>query len=193
MPATTDPRVRWNVAVPLPTDDELPARLTDILAANPPLNISRMMAGSLDMFEGVSGLVQAVFTAADVDVKLRQIIILRAAQLTECTYEWQANVIMSRNVGLTEQEIDTIGTDGPVTALDPVSNLICRMTDEITRDVAVSDEALQALLDHFGATVTNKLILIASWFNLLSRYLLSTRVPLETSNKLEGRTSPVAQ
>ena len=167
--------------------------MTDILAANPPLNITRMMAGSLDMFHGVIGLVHAVFTAADVDVTLRQIIILRAAQLTQCTYEWQANVVISRNVGLTEQEIDTIGADGPVTALDALGNLICRMTDEITRDVAVSDETLQALLDHFDATVTNKLILIASWFNLLSRYLLSTRVPLETSNKLEGRTSPMAQ
>ena len=193
MPSTIDPRSRWSVAVPLPSDAELPARLTDILTANPPLNVSRMMAGSLDMFEGVTGLARAVFAAADVDVKLRQIIILRAAQLTECTYEWQANVIMSRNAGLTEQEIDRIGTEGPVTALDPIGNLMCRMTDEITRDVAVSDEALQALLDHFGATVTNKLILIASWFNLLSRYLLSTRVPLETSNKLEDRTSPMAQ
>ncbi|MGO9334910.1 MAG: hypothetical protein ACLQCU_12835 [Acidimicrobiales bacterium] len=48
-----------------------------------------------------------------------------------------------------------------------------------------------SLLERFGPTVTNKFILIISWFNLMSRYLLSTRVPLEVTNKIEGRTAPI--
>jgi hypothetical protein len=61
-----------------------------------------------------------------------------------------------------------------------------------TERSGLSDEALLgSLLERFGPTVTNKFILIISWFNLMSRYLLSTRVPLEVTNKIEGRTAPI--
>ena len=53
-----------------------------------------------------------------IDVKLRQLIILRTAQLLDCTYEWQANVIFSRNAGLTDDQIALVGVDEPVTGRD---------------------------------------------------------------------------
>ncbi len=83
-------------------------------------------------------------------------------------------------------------TDGPVTGLDPLSNLISRATDKITQQAAISDEALAQLLEWFGPGITTKYILAISWFNMLSRFLLSTRVPRETDSVvLEGRTSPL--
>jgi hypothetical protein len=54
-----------------------------------------------------------------------------------------------------------------------------------------SGNASGSLHERFGPTVTNKFVLIISWFNLLSRYLLSTRAALEVTNKIEGRTAPI--
>ena len=51
--------------------------------------------------------------------------------------------------------------------------------DEISRDVRLSDEALGLLLDHYGKRQTTELIFCISYFNMLSRFLESTRVPLE--------------
>ena len=42
--------------------------------------------------------------------RLRQAIILRAATVLDAPYEWQANVPMSRNNGLSDAEIDAIGS-----------------------------------------------------------------------------------
>ena len=64
------------------------------------LNVVKMMAGTEDMFPALAGLVKAVFEAAGVDPKLRQMIILRAAKVLKSPYEWQANVPMSLNNGL---------------------------------------------------------------------------------------------
>jgi alkylhydroperoxidase family enzyme len=151
-----------------------------------------MFAGAQDMYPGIVALIKGVFTSQGVDPKLREIIILRAAYLTNCAYEWEANVVFARNVGLTDEQMALLCTDGPVTGLDPLSNLISRATDEITQQAAISDEALSQLLEQFGPSITTKYIIAISWFNMLSRFLLSTRVPRETDSAvLEGRTSPL--
>ena len=70
-------------------------------------------------------------------------------------------------------------------------NLISRATDEIMQQVAQSLDTLRQLLERFGSSITTKYILDISWFNLPSRFLLSTGVPRETERGvLEGRTSP---
>lgn len=144
------------------------------------------------MYPGIFTLIKEIFTSQGVDPKLREIIILRAAYLTNCAYEWEANVVFARNVGLTDEQMALLCTDGPVIGLDPVSNLISRATDEITQQAAISDDALAQLLERFGPSITTKYITAISWFNMLSRFILSTRVPRETDSAvLEGRTSPL--
>jgi hypothetical protein len=47
------------------------------------------------------------------------------------------------------------------------------------------------LLETFGATVTRKYIATIAWFSMLSLFLNGTRVPLETTDKIGDRTSPL--
>ena len=181
----------WKVAVPLPGDADLSPETKELLSQGAPIHVLRMFAWAQDMFPGIVALIKEVFTTQGVDPKLREIIILRVAYLTNNAYEWEANVVFARNVGLTDEQIALLCTDGPVTGLDPLSNLISRATDEITQQVAISDDALAQLLERFGPSLTTKYILAISWFNMLSRFLLSTRVPRETDSAvLEGRTAP---
>ena len=182
----------WKVAVPLPADADLSPKTKELLSQGAPINVLRMFAGAEDMYPGIVALINGVFTAQGVDPKLREVIILRTAYLVDCAYEWEANVVFARNVGLTNEQIALLCTDGQVTGLDPVSNLICRATDEITRQAAISDDALAQLLERFGPGITTKYVVAITWFNMLSRFLLSTRVPRETDiSVLAGRTGPL--
>jgi hypothetical protein len=106
-------------------------------------------------------------------------------------YEWQQNIPMARNAGLTDEQIALIAMEGPVTGLDLPANLICRATDEISRQVAISDAALAQMLETFGAQLIRMYILEIAWFNLLARFLVSTRVPLEDGDVIGDRTSPL--
>jgi alkylhydroperoxidase family enzyme len=182
----------WKVAVPLPSDADLSPETKELLSQGAPLHVLRMFAGAQDLYPGIFTLIKEIFTAQGVDPKLREIIILRTAYLTNCAYEWEANVVFATNVGLTDEQMALLCTDGPVTGLDPVSNLISRATDEITQQAAISDDALAQLLERFGPSITTKYILAISWFNMLSRFLLSTRVPREMDSAvMEGRTAPL--
>ena len=54
-----------------------------------------------------------------------------------------------------------------------------RVAEEISRDIRLSDEALSAILTRYGTRQASELILCCSYFNMLSRFLESTRVALD--------------
>jgi hypothetical protein len=85
---------------------------------------------------------------------------------------------------VTDREIEKIAVDGPVTELDEEGNLLCRAADEISVQVRLSDDALQQVLDRYGTRQATELILCISYFNMLSRFLESTRVALEEESPL---------
>lgn len=180
-----------SVSIPLPTDEELgPDAAVKVKGANG-LNVARMIAGTEDMTDGLVGLVQAVFQTKGIEPKLRELIILRTAKLLNCPYEWQANAVMATNTGCSPQEIDAMASDGHPPGLDEQTSLVIRATDELTKLGTLTDATLQAMRENFDDVRCRKLVLIISWFNLLSRFLNGCRVPLETGDKIGNRTSPL--
>jgi alkylhydroperoxidase family enzyme len=179
------------VAIPLPTDAELPADIAATLAKSPPINVLRMFAGTGAMCPALTAMVRAVFYDKDIEPRLREIIVLRCAHLLGCAYEWRANVVMGRNAGLSDHEIAALRRDGALETGDESARLICRATDELTRDATLTDATLAALIAAYGPRTASKYILAIGWFNLLSRFLNATRVPLEGADKLAGRTAPL--
>jgi alkylhydroperoxidase family enzyme len=99
-----------------------------------------MVAGTGDMAAGASAFVKAVFAAEGIDPKLRQAIILRAATVLDVPYEWAANVPISLNNGLSQSDIDAIGTPGAV--LPQEYALVCAATDELSDDKTLTDKTL---------------------------------------------------
>ena len=178
------------VAIPLPDDNLIRRVIGEAYDPATALNVVKMFAGTEDMFGATVGLVKAVFNAEGIDPKLRQIIILRAAKVLNAPYEWQANVPMSLNNGLTQVEIDAAAADGPVIGIG-ADTLVCLATDEMSKSGTLTDTTLQALRDRFGDVHARKFVLIIAWFNLLSLFLNGCRVPLETSDKIGGKKSPL--
>ena len=89
---------------------------------------------------------------------------------------------------MSEAEVAAIGTEEPVTSLDEKCNLICRVTDEISRDVWLSDEALEQIIARYGPREASEVILLVSYYNMVSRFLESTRVEVEDEPLVAGQT-----
>lgn len=165
--------------IPLPTDEQLPADVTETLRKIPPVNIFRMMGNAPASFHGFVQLAGSILFNSELDARKREIAVLRTAHVTHAPYEWAQHVRIAKQAGLTQDEIDRIGVDGPVTGLGEEGALLCRVAEEISRDVRLSDEALTAILDRYGVRQATELILCCSYFNMVSRFLESTRVELE--------------
>jgi alkylhydroperoxidase family enzyme len=179
------------VAIPLPSDQAVRQIIGKSYDPERTLNVLKMFAGTEDMFEATIGLVKAVFQAQGIDPKTREMIILRAAKVLNAPYEWQANVQMARNAGLSPEEIHAAASDGPVSGLDAEFVLVCQATDELSKSGTLRDETLSELLNRYGEIISRKIVLMIAWFNLLSLFLNGCRVPLETTDKIGTRTSPL--
>ena len=172
-------------AVSLPEDAELTPEIRSTLAALPPLNVFRMAARAPASFQPFIDVALSILLHSEFDVRKREIAVLRVAHLTRSGYEWTQHVVVAKRAGLSDEEIATIAVDGPVASLDAEGNLLCRVADEITRDVRLSDAALQDIIQRYGERQATELIFCCSYFNMLSRFLESTRVPLEDTPVLE--------
>jgi len=173
--------------IPLPDDDELEPKHREMLAGIPPLNVFRMVAGAPRAVRPFMALGRAVLSTA-LDARRREIAVLRVAHATRAPYEWVQHEQLARAAGVTAAEIDAIEEEEPVRSLDDECNLICRVADEVTRDVRLSDEALEQIVDRYGPREAAELILLVSYYNMVSRFLESTRVEIEDEPLLAGQT-----
>jgi hypothetical protein len=72
------------VFVPMPTDQESPAESKMLLDAAAPLNVALIFSGTGDMFAPIAGLIQAIFVTKGIDIKIRELIVLRTAKRLNC-------------------------------------------------------------------------------------------------------------
>jgi 4-carboxymuconolactone decarboxylase len=179
------------VAIPLPSEQAVQQIMGKSYDPQRTLNVLKMFAGTEDLYEATIGIVHAMFQAKGIDPRTREMIILRAAKVLNAPYEAQANVQMAKNAGLSSAEIDAAATDGSVSGINPEYVLVCKVTDELSKSGTLRDETLRELLDRYGETVSRKIVLMIGWFNMLSLFLNGCRVPLETTDKVGTRTSPL--
>jgi alkylhydroperoxidase family enzyme len=176
------------VHVPLPDDSELNDEIRTALASMPPFNVFRMFANTPASFRGFAELASSILLRSEFDPRKREIAVLRTAHVTKSIYEWTQHVRIGRNLGVTGEEIEAVQAAGPVTGLDEEGNMLCRVADEIAKDVRLSDDALEWALSRYGVRQACELILCCSYFNMLSRFLESTRVELEEADLVGGAT-----
>ncbi|MGA8991459.1 MAG: hypothetical protein WB500_13945, partial [Rhodoplanes sp.] len=172
-----EPR-KSKVAVPLPDDATLTPDIRPRLQQLPALNNLRMFANVPHCFLSITSLIDQLFHAGTID-PLREYMYLRIAIKYGLYDEYRHNLSFSERLGITDGEIAALRSDGPVDRLSADGNLVCAAAEEITERFSVGDETLTALLERFGTEGAGEIILLVSWFNLLIRYVESTRVPYE--------------
>ena len=166
------------VRIPCPEMESMTPEVRSLVESFP-MNVARMVANAPASIKGFLELAQSILFYSEFDPRKREIAILRVAHVTKAIYEWTHHVKVAKHYNVTDQEIEIICTEMPVKSLDEDGNLLCRVADEISRDVRLSDEALAKILERYGTRQATELILCVSFFNFVSRFLESTRVELE--------------
>ncbi len=163
--------------ISVPSDAELSADALAALKTVPPLNVFRMAARTPSL-AAFAQLARSILVGGQLDPKLRELAVLRVAHVARSSYAFGQHVTLARVVGLGDAALAAVVAD-EVTTLDEAGNLVCRVADEITRDVRLSDETLARTVERFGQARATELVLCCSYFNMVARFLESTRVPLD--------------
>jgi AhpD family alkylhydroperoxidase len=169
--------------LPLPSDGELSPEARSILERMPPLNVFRAVAALPATLRPFLQLGGALLGGEHLTAAERELAILRVAHLTDSSYERHQHEQLARIAGLSEAEIAaTAGVEADVLSAD--QRLICRATDEITTQVRLSDEMLADVRARWGDGGARELIMLVGYYNMVSRFLESARVPLEDADHL---------
>ena len=176
---------------PLPSDDELESEHRELLAGLPQLNVFRMIAGAPRAVRPFLELGGAVLCTA-LDARRREIAVLRVAHAPNAHYERVPHEQLARSAGVTEAEIDAIAAGELVSSLDEECTLIRRVADEVSREVRLSDGALEQIIGGHGPREATGLILLVSYYNIVSRFLESSRVQLEDEPSRASQTASSA-
>jgi 4-carboxymuconolactone decarboxylase len=176
--------------VPLPTDDELTPEVKNVLDNIPPLNVFRAVGRLPESFTPFMQLGGSLLGDPGISTPTREIAILRVAHITGAGYEWAQHEQIARNVGVSDEAIAALQTDDPSDsgALDADGALAARVAEEISRDVRLSDQALDALIERYGNKGAASMVLCVSYYNMVSRFLESMRVEIEDEQLLHGQT-----
>jgi AhpD family alkylhydroperoxidase len=171
--------------IPLLTDAEVAPVVTEIFetmrknGGRPP-NLYRALGHSPSMLKAWIGLAWPLRFEPKLSRALRELVILRVAQITEAHYEEHHHTPMARAAGVTEQQITELPRWRDSKAFSEAERAAIAYAEAVTAGKKVPDAIhaeLKRLYDPEGIV---EITLTAAFYNCVSRILLSLEIDLET-------------
>jgi 4-carboxymuconolactone decarboxylase len=145
--------------------------------------LDAMLLHSPALADGWNSLLGAVRGATSLPADIRELAILRVAQLNGAEYEWHAHEPVARRAGLTDPQLAAVrdaggaGSDG-VDALTAVQRAALAYTDAMTRHITVPDALFDTLTDFLDQRQIVELTATVGTYNLVSRFLVALQIDI---------------
>ena len=152
----------------------------------PRINLFRMLANAPALIGPTLRLGEAILTRSDLDPGLRELAILRAAQLTDTEYEWVQHQEIARLIGVDEQKIGAIAS-GEITedVFERRELLTLRLVDHVLQDAAPPAELVTEVEAAIGRSPLIELLIVVGYYAMLGGVMRAVR--LDVDNVVEKR------
>lgn len=164
--------------IPYYDPETAPDELREALERLPAgLNVFKMLANAETLFPSWARLGGAILGRMKLSPKLRELVILRIARISDCDYEWTQHVPIAKGAGMTDAQVAALaaGRDEDP-CFDESERLVLRATDESTREVRLSQATFDALLARFDRREIVEILMTAGFYRALATVLESTAV-----------------
>lgn len=116
--------------------------------------------------------------------RIRELLILRGAQVSGARYEWVHHTAMALAAGVTQAQIDALAGWEQSALFDAREQAVLRLAEEVTRGPAASSACIESLRQQaFSDAEIVELTLTASFYVCVARFLQSMDVDLEQGLK----------
>ncbi|QJB69169.1 carboxymuconolactone decarboxylase family protein [Parasphingorhabdus halotolerans] len=166
-------------------NDEHKAMIGDRFAGRPVLNIFRTLMKAPKAFKAFmwwGGYILSKHN--DLPAREREIIILRAGFNWKSGYEWAQHVVIGKDAGLTDQEVEQIKTGPDAPGWSQSERAMLQATDDLTSDGFVSD-ATWARLSDLTEKQKMDLVMTVGQYTQVSMMLNSFGVQLDDGLELD--------
>jgi alkylhydroperoxidase family enzyme len=143
-----------------------------------PIALYRVLAHSPPMLRAYAGLARALRYEAQTPRALRELMILRTAQLVGSEYEWAHHRAMAAAQGVVDAQVAELERWHSSEHFDEVERAALRCVEEL-HELALSDEAFAALEGAVGAAATVELVLLVSFYEAVARLIQAFDLEVE--------------
>lgn len=145
------------------------------------LNLHRAVANSPNMLRNFMRLGNSLLFHGVLPPPLREMAILRIAQMTGAGYEWAHHVPIARQVGVSEEQVAGLTNWHTSPHFDERERAVLRYAESVTSEVAVPDELFREVRGYLSEAEVVELTLVAGYWGLVARLLVALEIDLEPS------------
>ena len=131
-----------------------------------------------DLVEKANELGNHLREGTDVPRRLSELSILVTARSWNASYEWYAHERMAAECGIDQAIIDAIRANQTPVFDNPLEDAVYRVTLELQRDKAISDESYRAAVEALGQDQVIDLVAIIGFYTMVAITLNAFNAPL---------------
>jgi alkylhydroperoxidase family enzyme len=156
---------------------------TSIAEGREPIALYRVLANNPVMLRSYAQLAKTLRYDADTPRALRELMILRIAQLCGSEYEWQHHRRMAADAGVSDGQVAALGEAASSPAFDDTERAALRLAEE-QHSLSVTDATIAELRRLVGDAATVELTLLAALYEAVARMLQAFAVEVEPGQTL---------
>lgn len=174
-----------------PTDPDLAAMFAEVRARGIEVpHLYRVIGHAPKMLRGWLDFAWPLRLDAKVPRALREILILRIAQRSGVLYEWSHHVPMAVVAGVPKAKLDALPDGAAAPVFDADERLLLALADEIVDGPGASAATVAALRERFGEDGVVELVLTASFYVCVGRFLRSMDIEPEPDHPVTPLPEP---
>ena len=136
------------------------------------LHLDRMLLHSPTVAQGWLGYLTAIRQQCQLSGALRELVIMRVAQVNGAPYEADQHRPFALREGVSEKQLDALENWSAHRELfDETQRAVLAYTDAMTRDVHVPEEVAAAVREEFDHRTLVELTATIAAYNMVSRFL----------------------
>ena len=156
---------------------------TSIREGRRPIALYRALANNPVMLRSYAQLAKTLRYDAGTPRALRELMILRIAQLCGSEYEWQHHRRMAADAGVTDEQVAALGEAATSPAFDDAERVAVRLAEE-QHALAVTDATIADARRVLGDEATVELTLLGGFYEAVARMLQAFAVEVEPGQTL---------
>ncbi len=140
--------------------------------------LTRSLASAPDLLETLMPYLGQVMGESSIDLRTKELVIVRVSQLNRCSYCLAAHRPVAREAGVPDVELAAICDERLLDELSPRKRALVEWVDRQTLDPGgIDDELYERTLRHLRRDQLIELTLLAGTITLLNQYCTAFRVP----------------
>ena len=148
--------------------------------AEPP-NIFRALGNNPELLRAYLRLGNGLWNHCGLDLRTRELVILRTAILKQSRYEWHQHVRLGRDAGLTDAQVSALHDWRNSTAFNDAERAIFAYVDAVNANGVPPRDVHDELANHVDDATLTGVCLLTAFYAMTATFLAAMEVEPETA------------